>query len=42
MYDSGDYERRIELALDKLGYDDLRREQAEARAEGRLIGIGMA
>jgi aerobic carbon-monoxide dehydrogenase large subunit len=41
-YDSGDYEAAMRLALDKLGYDDLRREQAEARAEGRLIGIGVA
>jgi carbon-monoxide dehydrogenase large subunit len=42
VYDSGDYERAMQLALDKLGYDDLRREQAEAREQGRLIGIGIA
>jgi carbon-monoxide dehydrogenase large subunit len=42
VYDSGDYEAAMRLALDKLGYDDLRREQAEAREEGRLIGIGVA
>ncbi len=42
VYDSGDYERAMRLALDKLGYDDLRREQAEAREQGRLIGIGVA
>ncbi|MDX6552104.1 MAG: aerobic carbon-monoxide dehydrogenase large subunit, partial [Gaiellales bacterium] len=41
-YDSGDYPRAMKLALDELGYDDLRREQAEARAQGRLIGIGLA
>jgi carbon-monoxide dehydrogenase large subunit len=41
-YDSGDYPRAMKLALDKLGYDDLRREQTEARVEGRLIGIGVA
>jgi aerobic carbon-monoxide dehydrogenase large subunit len=41
-YDSGDYPAAMKLALDKLGYDDLRREQAEARAEGRLLGIGVA
>jgi carbon-monoxide dehydrogenase large subunit len=41
-YDSGDYPRAMKLALDELGYDDLRREQAEARAEGRLMGIGLA
>jgi carbon-monoxide dehydrogenase large subunit len=41
-YDSGDYEAALDLALEKLGYADLRREQEEARGEGRLIGIGLA
>ena len=41
-YDSGDYPRAMKLALEKLGYDELRREQAAARAEGRLVGIGVA
>ncbi len=41
-YDSGDYGAAMDLALEKLGYADLRREQEEARAEGRLIGIGVA
>ena len=41
-YDSGDYPQALNLALERLGYDDLRREQAAARAEGRLIGIGLA
>jgi len=42
VYDSGDYEKAMQLALDRLGYDDLRREQAEAREQGRLVGIGIA
>jgi carbon-monoxide dehydrogenase large subunit len=42
VYDSGDYEAAMRLALERLGYDDLRREQAKAREEGRLIGIGVA
>jgi aerobic carbon-monoxide dehydrogenase large subunit len=42
VYDSGDYEAAMRLALDKLGYDELRREQAEAREQGRLLGIGVA
>ena len=42
VYDSGDYEKALRLALDKLGYDELRKEQAEAREQGRLIGIGLA
>jgi len=42
LYDSGDYERALRLALEKLGYEDLRREQEQARTEGRLIGVGVA
>src|SRR5262245_1079596 len=42
LYDSGDYPAAMNLALEKLGYDELRREQAEAREQGRLIGIGLA
>jgi carbon-monoxide dehydrogenase large subunit len=41
-YDSGDYERALDLALDKVGYAELREEQRRAREEGRLIGIGIA
>jgi 2-furoyl-CoA dehydrogenase large subunit len=41
VYDSGDYPRVLELALETAGYDELRRMQAEARAEGRLVGIGI-
>ncbi len=32
----------MNLALEKLGYQELRREQAKAREEGRLLGIGLA
>src|SRR5262249_56556485 len=41
-YDSGDYEKAMNLALQRLGYDELRREQEEASTEGKLIGIGLA
>ncbi len=41
-YDSGDYERAMRLALDMAGYDELRREQAEKRARGEVMGIGVA
>ncbi|HEU6444718.1 MAG TPA: aerobic carbon-monoxide dehydrogenase large subunit [Gaiellaceae bacterium] len=41
-YDSGDYPKAMQLVLDKLGYDELRREQEEARKEGKLVGIGLA
>jgi aerobic carbon-monoxide dehydrogenase large subunit len=42
VYDSGDYHAALDLAMEKVGYQDFRRDQAQARAEGRLIGIGIA
>ena len=41
-YDSGDYEAALNKALDLSGYRKLREEQKQARAEGRLIGIGLS
>jgi carbon-monoxide dehydrogenase large subunit len=41
-YDSGEYERAMRLAMQLAGYDELRREQAERRARGELMGIGVA
>ena len=40
-YDSGNYPAALQLAMDKIGYDDLLREQAEKRARGELMGIGI-
>ncbi len=42
LYDSGDYPKAFQLALDTARYDELRAEQARARAEGRYVGIGVA
>ena len=42
VYDSGDYPRLFEWALDRVGYDNLRAEQADARRAGRHVGIGLA
>jgi carbon-monoxide dehydrogenase large subunit len=42
VYDSGDYPTALRTALDAVGYEALREEQAQARAEGQLIGIGIA
>jgi carbon-monoxide dehydrogenase large subunit len=42
VYDSGDYPAALRRALDQIGYDELRREQAERRARGELMGIGVA
>ncbi len=41
-YDSGDYPRALQLAMDIAGYADLRAEQATKRANGELMGIGLA
>ncbi|WP_276388958.1 aerobic carbon-monoxide dehydrogenase large subunit [Eudoraea chungangensis] len=40
-YDSGDYEATLRKAMDMLGYDDYKKEQAKKRAEGKLMGIGL-
>ncbi len=41
-YDSGNYPAALKLALDKIGYAALRQEQAEKRAQGELMGIGIS
>jgi aerobic carbon-monoxide dehydrogenase large subunit len=43
-YDSGDYAAALQKALEVIGYEDRRREQAERRARGdrTLLGIGMS
>ncbi|MCW2944893.1 MAG: carbon-monoxide dehydrogenase large subunit [Actinoallomurus sp.] len=41
-YDSGDYAKTLRVALDMAGYDELRAEQAEKRAHGELMGIGLS
>ncbi|MDE0609727.1 MAG: molybdopterin-dependent oxidoreductase [Anaerolineaceae bacterium] len=41
-YDSGDYDKALDMALDMTGYEDFRAEQAAARAEGRYLGIGFS
>jgi carbon-monoxide dehydrogenase large subunit len=42
VYDSGDYEPTMRKAMEMIGYDDLRAEQADKRAEGELMGIGVS
>ncbi len=41
-YDSGNYPAALRKAMDLIGYDELRREQAEKRARGELMGIGIS
>ncbi|MFN8375130.1 MAG: molybdopterin cofactor-binding domain-containing protein [Anaerolineae bacterium] len=40
-YDSGNYQAALEKALGIAGYDNFRKEQAEARKQGRYLGIGV-
>src|SRR5205809_1141031 len=41
VYDSGNYPKMMEIAKRLIGWDDWKKKQAEARKEGRLIGIGI-
>jgi aerobic carbon-monoxide dehydrogenase large subunit len=40
-YDSGNYHAALQLAMEKIDYAGLRKEQAEKRAKGELMGIGV-
>jgi carbon-monoxide dehydrogenase large subunit len=42
VYDSGNYEPTLREAMRIAGYDELRREQAEKRERGELMGIGVS
>jgi aerobic carbon-monoxide dehydrogenase large subunit len=42
VYDSGDYETAMRMAMEIAGYEQLRAEQAEKRARGELMGIGIS
>jgi carbon-monoxide dehydrogenase large subunit len=41
-YDSGDYHAAMNLALEKIGYRDLRKQQEDKRKNGDLMGIGVS
>ena len=42
VYDSGNYEAALAKALEVANYQELRRQQEEARRQGRLLGIGLS
>jgi carbon-monoxide dehydrogenase large subunit len=42
VYDSGDYPKAMNVALEKLGYDELRKDVAARRKKGEVTGIGIA
>src|SRR4051812_27424161 len=41
IYDSGDYARCLDIALDLIGYDQLEEKRRDAEARGKLFGIGV-
>ena len=41
-YDSGNYHGALEKAMERIGYAELRKEQADKRARGELMGIGIS
>lgn len=41
LYDSGNYDGALSLALEKLDWERAREEQRKAREEGRIVGLGI-
>ena len=42
VYDSGDYGKAMDVALEQLGYDELRKDVEARRKKGEVTGIGIA
>jgi len=42
VYDSGDYEKALDAALKLAKWDQLKAERDAARAQGRLVGLGLS
>ncbi|MEO8744196.1 MAG: molybdopterin cofactor-binding domain-containing protein [Candidatus Dormibacter sp.] len=42
VYDSGNYDKTLDRALELANYKDLRREQETLRKQGRYLGIGLS
>ena len=42
VYDSGDYAKALDLALENAGWEELKAQRDAAQAEGRLVGLGLA
>ena len=40
--DSGDYESNLDSLLERAGYEELKARRDAARAEGRLLGVGLS
>ena len=41
VYDSGDYARMLDVALDLIGHDSLEERRRDAESRGRLLGFGI-
>jgi CO/xanthine dehydrogenase Mo-binding subunit len=41
VYDSGEYERGLDVLLDAIDYAGFREQQVQAKAEGRKLGLGI-
>ncbi|HXY86287.1 MAG TPA: xanthine dehydrogenase family protein molybdopterin-binding subunit, partial [Gaiellaceae bacterium] len=41
VYDSGDYARCLDIALELVGYDSIDERRAEAESRGKLLGVGI-
>ena len=41
VYDSGDYPRALDMALELIGYETIEERRAEAEARGKLLGVGI-
>ncbi len=42
VYDSGDYAKALDRALEKADWEQLKAERDAAQAEGRLVGLGLS
>ena len=42
QYDSGNYHAVLDRAIEMVGYEEFRKEQEEARKNGKLLGIGFS
>jgi CO/xanthine dehydrogenase Mo-binding subunit len=42
QYDTGEYNKSLDKAIEVAGYDALRQQQKELREQGRYIGIGLS
>ena len=41
VYDSGDYAKMLDIALDLIGWDEREAKRADAAARGKLLGVGI-